>query len=527
MAVIVGGILRIWSPGRIALWRDEVQLVNIASMPSYRHIVSFLYVHESHPPLFYFLAHFLGGLTGDVAGATSALVLVASIALIPAGWWLASLSDIGGAGATSSLLLAVSVTLAYFGVQLRPYALVSLCLVVGMAVLIKATRSSAPGWKLAWALLALCVLYLHHMGVFIVIAEVAALAALILRSCRLAVEARRWLPWIGLVLVLSLPDVWLLLHQLRSAGYAAPKPMSLLLPLEQLVALGLALPGELVLSCAGAVAALRAGLRNAVGDDRNSYGRAVMAASGVASTVLLALLVLASYRSYFLVIQVVMAAVPLGLVATGTFIAHCVDARRNWAGALWIVFAGILLGLSNLFSVGMVKTNTDLVAKYIEAEARSDDFILLVPGATGPSFNRFLRRSLSQIDFPVVGPVRIYPFDQDFERVASPAALDIALDSITAVCTDRRRLWLVLLPYWLRSGSAPARLASDSFGGLGQADRARADFLRRAVIAQFGPPVRVVRAGRVRFGLEQLSLELFVRPPENEWNDSASPCAAR
>lgn len=40
VAIVVGGILRVWSPGRIGLWRDEVQFVNIASLPGYRDILS-------------------------------------------------------------------------------------------------------------------------------------------------------------------------------------------------------------------------------------------------------------------------------------------------------------------------------------------------------------------------------------------------------------------------------------------------------------------------------------------------------
>lgn len=527
VAIVVGGILRVWSPGRIGLWRDEVQFVNIASLPGYRDILSFLYAHESHPPLFYFLGHLLGGLTGDVASATAALTLVASVALIPAGWWLANLTGIRGAGAAAAVLLAVSVTLAYFGVQLRPYSLVSLFLIAGVGALIKAVHTGKPGWKLAWALIALGVLYLHHVGVFVVLAEVISLLVLARRRGRIVAEARGWSPWLALVVILSLPDMWLLLHQSRLAGYTALKPLSLLGPLGQLAALAVALPGEVILSCAGGVAALWAGIRKLPEELGTGDGRATVLAIGTGSVALLLLLLAASYRAYFMAIQVVMATVPLGLVATGTVIAYWIATRRKWTGALWIELAVFMMGLSNIFAIGTVKSNTDLVAQYVAAEARDDDLLLVTPGASGPAFDRYVGRTLSQINFPMVGPVTIYPFDRNFERVASEKALRVALDSITAVCVSGRRLWLAQLPYWLNIDSAPARLSADSFGGLGQADQARANFLQRAVTARFGPPVRVVNTGLAHRGLEQFSLELFIRPPENDSDVLARPCLAR
>ena len=43
---LAGTLLRIWSPGRIGLWRDEAQVLSIASLPTLAEITRFLKTHE-------------------------------------------------------------------------------------------------------------------------------------------------------------------------------------------------------------------------------------------------------------------------------------------------------------------------------------------------------------------------------------------------------------------------------------------------------------------------------------------------
>jgi hypothetical protein len=171
----------------------------------------------------------------------------------------------------------------------------------------------------------------------------------------------------------------------------------------------------------------------------------------------------------------------------------------------------VLMGLSGFSFAGNGKTNTDLVAAYVAAEETSGDLLILVPGAFGSSFNYYYQGALSQIDYPVVGRVGLYEFDDDFHRVASMKALQVTLDSMRSACRAGRRLWLVTPSTWIVGGEPPLTLTPDSAGGLGQPDFARANLLERRARQGFGPAVRIVNPDSITGGSEHLQARLFDR----------------
>jgi hypothetical protein len=170
----------------------------------------------------------------------------------------------------------------------------------------------------------------------------------------------------------------------------------------------------------------------------------------------------------------------------------------------------VCIGLSGFSFVGIGKTDTDLIAGYLRAEAGKSDLIVLVPGAFGSSFNYYYRGEASQIDFPVVGRVNLYEFDNDFQRVGSMQALQTTLDSLRSACLAGRRLWLITPSRWIVGGDPPLILTKDSAGGLGQPDFARANLIERRATSGFGPAVRVVSPDSDTGGHEHLQARLFV-----------------
>lgn len=520
----LGTAWRALSPGRIGFWRDEVQALNISSLPSAADIWRFLYAHESHPPLFYFLEHFVGRVTGDAATAVSVVVLMASIALIPAVWWLASLSRVQGAAVVAATLVAVSVPLSFFSVQLRPYSLLSLAMVVGTAAMVQDSETPSARWRALWSVMALALIYLHHAGAVVVLGQVVTAFLLARPAVPWQVQARSWGPFVGAVAVGAIPDAVMLAHQSAVAGYPVQHPIAVLRPLREVWGLAISFPGEVGLGVLGSAVcvftrtrAAGPGLARQIAPDLVQFVASLF-------LVVAGLLALASYRSNLLVPYVVLSVAPLGLVAAGIVIAAALARAQRWRSVMFAEFAVTCVLLSTFAFVGNGKTDTDLMARYIAAEARRDDLILLVPGALGPSFNRAFDGTQSQIDFPIVGKVTRYEFDHDFKRVASLQALDAALDSIATACRTGRSVWLVTPVKWMLAQAPPVALLPDVFGGLGQADVARANLLERRATRAFGAPTRVVRLSDGGAGVEHLEARLWDRVARVTSTASGAAC---
>lgn len=502
---LLGALLRVWSPGRIGLWGDEVQFLNVSALPSYHAIIAFLYAHESHPPLLYLIAHTVGAFSSHGAAVLSLLMLAASVALIPAAWWLAALSGTRGAGAVAATLVAASAPIAVLSVELRPYALFSLLLLLSAGALVRAHRGGGWRWPAAWVVLALLLLYLHHLATLAVVAEVGAVLLLATRRDGWRAALGRWWLWLALVLLLALPDLVMLAHQARVTGYLPAPALHLTLPPRQFVRLGLTFPAELGLTVLASVALLlaRPGSRALV--IRKDAG----ILSGGIFLATCAMLVVAAYRQSVLVEHLVLPFAPLGQVATGIVLADAFATRQRWVAGTWAQGALACVALSAIFTVGLAKTNLDLVGRYVSAEAGTRDLVILVPGSLGAALERVLTPALSRIEYPVIGSSRTYEFDGNAIRILDPRPLGAALDSIDAAGREGRVVWLIVPAKWLGDTVVPGSVAPDTLGGAAQASRQRAGVLRRRLVERFGLPGVVVAPGLVSWSTEVVALERF------------------
>jgi hypothetical protein len=166
------------------------------------------------------------------------------------------------------------------------------------------------------------------------------------------------------------------------------------------------------------------------------------------------------------------------------------------------------IALSTLGSVGAVKSNTEDLAKLVSAERLPSDFVLLAPRVPGATFNRYLSRPISQIDYPDVGATNLYHFDNGIARLSDPVAWDVTLDSLKAVHRAGRRLWFVFPAQWLPESRQDSATARNSTNGLIVAKQRTAQ-LQRVLIAQFGNPSRTIRAMPSPWSMELMSVELF------------------
>lgn len=502
---LLGALLRIWSPGRIGLWGDEMQFLNVAALPDAGSIVRFLALHESHPPLFYLIGHVLTGSAAGV-GVMSLLVLCCSIAAIPVAAWLAAQSGVRWAAEAAALLVAVSVPVSLVSVQLRPYALVSVLVLLSTGSLIRGSRESGVLWRASWAAATVLLLYLHHISILFVAAQGMTVLALAWRRDNWAV-LRTWTPWAVVVMVVAIPDLLLVQHQERRTGYLPINPASFMAPVRQAVWLGLSFPGEVLLPialCLGAVLWLWLPSRRGSAAPADEV---IQVACGI-FLVTWAMMAIASYRHSVLVDHVVLTFAPLGLACVA-IVEACLlqSSRRGWAMAV-VQAAVVCTVLSALGSIGAIKSNTEMLAKLINAERLPSDFLLLAPRAPGATFNRYLARPMSQVDFPDVGAVRLYSFDSSMARLSDPEAWVVTTDSIRSVREAGRRLWFVYPASWSLRLSPGATGTPDSSSGLSIAKAVTAR-LHEELMTQFGSPSRVINATPSPWSMELMSAQLF------------------
>ena len=125
-AVVVGTVLRLITPGAGPLWRDEALFLFIVQLPSVSDLLSFLYQHESHPPLFYLIMRAWGSIAGTSEAALNVMPIVFSIALIPSMFWIGSRAFGRATGLLACWIVALHPGLIFHSVQIRPYALLTL-----------------------------------------------------------------------------------------------------------------------------------------------------------------------------------------------------------------------------------------------------------------------------------------------------------------------------------------------------------------------------------------------------------------
>jgi hypothetical protein len=236
----------------------------------------------------------------------------------------------------------------------------------------------------------------------------------------------------------------------------------------------------------------------------------------ISYSLLILLMTLASYRAGFLAVQTIVMTASLSLVLPSIVVARLWRSGR----ALWSAVAFeamiLVLAIDGVGWWGYIKGNTQEVARFVAAEAKPSDLLIIAPGSLGTSFNYGIESRLSQIDFPFVGAVRRYPFDQHFARMADPAALQATMDSIAVAAAAGRRIWLVMQTDWVLSHPQPRALDEHKFAGLGAADASRANLLRQQLHERLGAAAIGLYPKRARRSTEVLQAELFFDRTKND-----------
>jgi len=215
LALLLGTGLRFWRLDAESLWLDEVTSIFLArsDIPTLIRTTA----QDIHPPVYYALLHLwlrLG--EGEfMARALSAFVGVISIAVI---YRLGASLFGSGAGAASALLLAASPLHVWYAQEVRMYILVTLWTLAGTYWLWRALQCGRWWQWLAYALCMALSLYTHYHAIFVLLFQNLFVAFCCLRSRDRRQLARDWLLADAVIVLLFLPWLPVLLHQVAQGG---------------------------------------------------------------------------------------------------------------------------------------------------------------------------------------------------------------------------------------------------------------------------------------------------------------------
>jgi hypothetical protein len=432
-----------------ALWRDEVNSVNVAALPSFDAVFAHSHL-DSFPIAWVTVLHgWIATGFGDGDAGVRRLGLVVGLAAIAVIWWTGRRLGVAAPLATL-VLLGMSPTTVVYGDQVRGYGLGMLAIVWSVGA--TWTLVTRPGWRtvLVAQAAALLAVQSYYANAFLVLAVSAGGAAVCVRR-------RRWRPLVavgavGLVAALSLAV------NREAIAYAARVSMielenpSLWWRVE--VFRHAVAPGVPVLSAAWIVAALLAVAGCVLAwrvpadapdaDDRAPFA-AVTAAVALAGFVWY-LQVLArvptQYWYYLSLLAVLAVACEIGVDCLVHRCRHGAPARLAAVAAV-----ALLAAPGAVENAPLRMTTLDLIADTIAAEAGPDDLVVVLPWYCGITFARYYDGPAPWMTLPDFDDHRFHVHPQVKERMIRGAtAITGELDRIARTLDAGHRVWIAGAP---------------------------------------------------------------------------------
>ena len=512
-ATVVGGVLRLLSTGNGTLWRDEAMFVFVTRMPTVGGMLDFLHRHEWHTPLFYLLVRWWGAIAGPSEAALAAVPIVAAVALIPVVYLVGARAFSPAAGAIAAWIVAIHPVLVFHSPQLRPYSVFALVALGSCYWLWRLADGGGRGAWAAYVALTLAMVYTHNWGWLILgcqgVLGLAVTAFPCTRPARRDV-LRIVAAWAA-VGIGFLPWLPAFLDQLGHAGHSPARP-GLLQGLYQVTDYAIGAP-QRRLALTLALGLVAAGLVRRRGARDASGGASGMRAFALIAPVFLVVGIfgaaLAS-RTDVLVPQAISSLVPFAALLIGHGL---VVLARDWHPALAATGAGVAVGLmlsSATRHATWVKSNAAELAAAVTAQARPDDVVVIAPEWIASSFNYYFTAPNRQIVFPNLSRIETPEWNSPFGRIADPAALAAARDTISAIHGRGARIWLIEESRWAARDVPDVEILSDpAYARFGGADLIRAAQLRRHLESVAGPGDTLAIPLDPRRGREILRARLY------------------
>ena len=386
-----------------SLWNDEMFSFEVANLPV-SDIQSSLAAHYHHPPLFFYLLHYVLEWFGRSAWALR--LISAAAGAITVGLVFHCSSAMFGipAGMLSAAICLVSPFHLAYSQEGRPYALAAFLALASFCSLSAVLKERKASAMILYAAATIALLYSHHWRIFVLAAQAVHVG--LERDVGAAAKRPILLCWL-LIAGLYVPELPVLRNQ--SAGGSSPGWFWVEGPSwRELYWLAGAFSGTFfkmassifvsqpVVRIAGAAAAAAAIILAAaysIGDRGNRNLRAVLACLG--GTLLIAFLVSYVRPEVFLWYRYTVVVFPLFCIATG---AASVHPRWRILGLLAAVMLIVLGSLGSFRYYSWSKSNVRDVAVYADSLARTGPGILIRPQSFAPLLNYYYHGTAAQYD---------------------------------------------------------------------------------------------------------------------------------
>ena len=425
------------------LWRDEVNSLNVAIMPSFREVLE-TSGYDSFPAAWTLLLHsWVRSGLGATTEGLRLLGLAIGLGTLATIWWTGRRLGLGAPLATL-LLLGASPTTIVYGDEVRGYGLGLLAILWVVGALWGLVER--PSWGRIAVAQAAAVLAVqsHYVNCFLLLA--VSIAAVGLSAGRRDSRACLAIFATGAVAALSL---LVNLPGLRYAAGLAPiyrgrwdfawfANMLMEARAPDVPVLEWAWLGALAAAVLGAVLGLRAG-----GDrDRMRFVAATLVLGSLAFAFVLWRLEVRTQYWYYLPIlgfAALFADVALDVLARGVRLA----ALARLAGVALVAVAAlpIVAGV-----VRMRMTNLDVIAASVTKEARPGDLVVVIPWYYGISFAHHYRGTVPWITVPAFDDHRFHFFTTLVEKMRRGDAVGAELEQVARVLQGGGRVFVVGTP---------------------------------------------------------------------------------
>ena len=509
-ATIVGTVLRLITPGTGPLWRDEALFIFVMRLPTLGDLLTFLYEHESHPPLFYLLMRAWAAIAGQSENSLAVLPIAFSLGLIPLVYWIGARTLGRSAGVIACWIVAVHPVLIFHSVQLRPYSLFTLLALLSAYTLYRLIEGPGRRACLAYAVSSLALLYVHHWGWLLLASQGTLLIIARLASGRsiersLAFVAMAW----AMIAVGYLPLLRLFVRHSQHSGHF-PDQVGLQDAIVRLANIGVSfspiLAGIAILVLVAGAVSIR---RHAQPTEPPSWWNAYLLLA-LPALVAVTVAVPLSHSSNLLVGHTMTVLVPFVAYFIACGVVALVTDRRFAVLSLLLCLLVSSMFMTAISYTMSVKSNARALALAVASKARPDDIVMIVPDRFAPSFNYYFPLANQQIGFPFQGRQETLYFDDWYSRVTDPKALAASLDSISAFRARNARVWLIVERFLyedsLPNGLViPSRRARDAY----RVEPVRIRQIDLALRNAYGAPDTLAVHVRRQRGIENLRAILY------------------
>jgi 4-amino-4-deoxy-L-arabinose transferase-like glycosyltransferase len=217
--MLVGGGMRLYGLGRESLWVDEGYTAYLSRLTPAGYIDDVQHtVRNILPPLYFSLMHYWTALVGSSEVTLRLPSVVAGVLAVPLLYALMARLFDPVAGLLGAAALTLSPFQLYFSQEARMYALLAL-LSIGSLYLLVRLLEEGRGWQVvALAVTDALVVYTHHYGALLLIAEAGFVVVRVLSRDLGRRMALRWLLSRLVLGVLVLPWALIFVDQLHKVG---------------------------------------------------------------------------------------------------------------------------------------------------------------------------------------------------------------------------------------------------------------------------------------------------------------------